>query len=156
MDKLDPKIAASLPKDKKALAKISKRLENVDLKCGENEILVMVDTGSFTHAIDAEQSLPNHAILPVPTSESHKTAETACGGTLEMKGKVRTTGSVDGTQISMTWSHMHVKCPILSVRCLVEDGHDVWIRKGGGIIRNLQSKKELNCLSDCRTKKENH
>ena len=60
-----------------------------------------------------------------------------------MKGKVRTTGSVDGTQISKTWSHMHVKCPILSVRCLVEDGHDVWIRKGGGIIRNLQSKKEL-------------
>ena len=40
---------------------------------------------------------------------------------------------------------MEVKCPILSVRCLVDDGHDVWIRKGGGIIRNIKSEKEMKC-----------
>ena len=38
---------------------------------------------------------------------------------------------------------MEVKCPILSVRCLVDDGHDVWIRKGGGIIQNTKNKKEI-------------
>ena len=54
-------------------------------------------------------------------------------------GKVKTTGFVDGTSIAMTWSHMHVKCPIISVRCLVEDGHDVWVRKGGGTFQNLKS-----------------
>ena len=43
----------------------------------------------------------------------------------------------------MTWSHMGVKCPILSVRCLVEDGHDVWIRKGSRVIRNTTRGKEI-------------
>ena len=38
---------------------------------------------------------------------------------------------------------MEVQCPILSVRCLIDDGHDVWIKKGGGIIRNLASGKEI-------------
>ena len=136
-------IAAALPSDRKSMAKISKRLEGMDMTCGPDEILVLIDTGSFTHAINADTHLPKHKILPVPKSEAHKVAETACGGTLKMLGKVRTQGTVGNTRIAMTWSHMEVQCPILSVRCLIDDGHDVWIKKGGGIIRNLESKKEI-------------
>ena len=144
LDKLDPAIINPLPYDKKALAKMSKKIEGlVDVECGEDEFLALVDTGSFTHAIDAARHLPAHQILAVPKSEQHKAGETACGGTLPMLGKVRTTGEVGGIAVAMTWSHMEVKCPILSVRCLIDDGHDVWIRKGGGIIRNLESGKEI-------------
>ena len=143
LEKLDPGIAAALPTNRKALAKISKKLEDADLVCGPGECLAMVDTGSYTHAIDARKHLPAHSILEIPKSEVHRVAETACGGTLSMLGKVKTSGSVGGVRVSMTWSHMEVKCPILSVRCLVEDGHDVWIRKGGGIIRNITNNKEI-------------
>ena len=59
-----------------------------------------------------------------------------------MLSKVRTTGEVGGASVAMTWSHKELKCPILFVRCLIEDGHDVWVRKGGGIIRKLGSGKE--------------
>ena len=38
---------------------------------------------------------------------------------------------------------MKVKCPIMSVRCLVEDGHDMWVQKGGGVIRHVATGKEL-------------
>ena len=60
-----------------------------------------------------------------------------------MLGKVKTQGTAGSTRISRTWSHMEVQCPILSVRCLIDDGHDVWIKKGGGIIRHLASGKEI-------------
>ena len=60
-----------------------------------------------------------------------------------MLGKVKTSGSVGGVRVSRTWNHTEVKCPIMSVRCLAEDGHDVWIRKGGGVIRNTKSGTEI-------------
>ena len=62
-----------------------------------------------------------------------------------MLGKVKTSRLVGGVRVSMMWRHMEVKCPILSVRCLVDDGHDVWIRKGGKDIRNIKSEKEIRC-----------
>ena len=114
----------------------------MDFVCGPNEFLALVDAGSFTHAVDADEVLPNHEVLPMPKSQ-HKNAETACGGTLSMLGKVMTTGTVGGVREEVTWSHMKVKCPILSVRCLVHDGHDVWVRKGGGVIRNIATGKEI-------------
>lgn len=141
-DKYSHLIAAALPTEKKALAKTAKKIASLDVVCGPNEILALVDTGSFTHAVDADKVLPHHEILPVPKSE-HRTAETACGGTLTMLGKVVTTGTVGGVRVGVTWSHMKVKCPILSIRCLVNDGHDTMIRKGGGVIRNVETGKEI-------------
>ena len=38
---------------------------------------------------------------------------------------------------------MEVKGPILSVRCLVDDGHEMRIYKGGGSIRNTSAGKEV-------------
>ena len=60
-----------------------------------------------------------------------------------MLGKVATTGTVGGVHVGVTWSHMRVKCPILSIRCLVDDGHDMRIYKGGGSIRNTSTGKEI-------------
>ena len=82
LDKLGPEIAAALPTDRKALAKVSKKLEDADLECGPGEFLAMVDTGSYTHAINAQKHLPAHQILEIPKSEVHRVAETACGSTL--------------------------------------------------------------------------
>ena len=135
-------ISSALPMERKALAKIAKKIIGLDAKCGPGEILAMIDTGSFTHALDAEEVLPNHPILPVSKSEQ-RTAETACGGTLSVLGKVNTVGTVGDVQVGVTWSHMKVKCPRLSVRCLVDDGHDMWVRKGGGVIRHTATGKEL-------------
>ena len=89
LDKLDPEIASALPTDRKALAKISKKLEDADLECGPGEFLAMVDTGSFTHAINAQKHLPAHSILEISKSEVHRVAETACAGTLPMLAKSR-------------------------------------------------------------------
>ena len=60
-----------------------------------------------------------------------------------MLGKVVTTGTVGDARVGVTWSHMKVKCPILSVRCLVDDGHDMSIYKGEGAIRNVTTGKEI-------------
>lgn len=119
LDQLDPEIALALPTDRKALAKTSTKLEDADLECGPGEFLAMVDTGSFTLAINAQKHLPANSILEIPKSEIHMVAETCCGGTLPMLGKVKTSGSVGGVRVSMAWNHMEVKCPILSVRCVV-------------------------------------
>ena len=39
---------------------------------------------------------------------------------------------------------MKVKPPILSVRQLVRDGHEVYINSGGGWIKNLESDKLIH------------
>ena len=95
------------------------------------------------HAADADEHLPGYKVTALRPHEV-KAAETACGGTLQVLGKVFTLGSVGDARVGINWSHMRIKCPILSVRCLVEDGHDVWIGQGGGVIRNLETGKELN------------
>ena len=140
LDKCD---IAALPVDRKELAKTAKKITSLNLKCGPGEILALVDTGSFTHAVDADEHLPGYNVTAVPPSET-STAETACGGTLKVLGKVFTHGSVGDARVGINWSHIRVKCPILSVRCLVDDGHEVWIKRGGGVIRHLKTGKELN------------
>ena len=94
-------MASALPAERKALAKAAKKIAHLDVTCGPDEILALVDTGSFTHALDADEVLPNHEVLPVPKSE-HKTAETACGGTLDMLGKVVSTGTVGDARVGVT------------------------------------------------------
>ena len=52
-------------------------------------------------------------------------------------GKVRTEGTVEGHKLNVKWNAMNVKVPILSVRKLVKDNHNVKFRKNGGCILNL-------------------
>ena len=58
-------------------------------------------------------------------------------------GKVRTEGTVDGHQLNVKWSAMNVKVPILSVRKLVRDNHNVKFRKNGGYILNLSTGERI-------------
>ena len=53
-------IMAALPRDKKGFAKTMKKLSTI--KVETDEILCMVDSGNFVHAVDANIELPDHAI----------------------------------------------------------------------------------------------
>ena len=113
---------AALPSSRKGVAKAYKKISDVDV--AEDEMLAMVDSGSFIHAIDAENCLPGHNIEWFSEAESKKgIAETACGGLLKRLGMVRCKGTVDGHNVEIQWNHMRVKCPILSVLRLTQEGN---------------------------------
>ena len=136
------KIMAALPTSRKEMAKVYKKVAGI--KCEKGECVAMVDSGSFIHAIDAEEELPGHPIQWFTEEEANRNvAETACGGILKRLGKVNTLGSVDDVPVDITWNHMRVKCPILSVVRLTKDGNEVWIRRDGGEIVNKASGKRL-------------
>ena len=136
------KLMAALPSNPKKLAKTARKIGNLELE--DDEILAMVDSGSFLHAIDAEQDLPGHCIEALSGKDRAKSAETACGAVLKRLGTVRTEGYVDGVKVTVKWNHMKVKTPIRSVRQLVRDGHEVYINSGGGWIKNLESDKLIH------------
>ena len=139
--KLAGKIHA-LPSHSKGVAKAFKKISHVNV--AEDELLAMVDSGSFIHAIDAENHLPGHHIEWLTDEESRKgAAETACGGILRRLGLVRCRGTVDGNNVEIQWNHMHVKCPILSVLRLTKEGNEVIIRDDGGEIVNKASGKRI-------------
>ena len=103
----------------------------------KDEKLCMVDSGSFAHAIDAEEELPDHDIEPIPSDEHSQDGESACGGIMKQLGRVKTRGLVNGKSLNVHWNAMKVKVPILSVQRLVHDHHNVRFKKGGGYIKNL-------------------
>ena len=130
----------ALPTDRKSLAKIIKKLPKPP--SDREEIVVLMDSGSFTHALDADVELPGWLLEPPDKSMADKIAETACGGHLKATGAVTILGNVDGHQIRVRFAHMKgVKVPILSVRCLVEDENEVTMDKKGGFIRDKNTGK---------------
>ena len=140
-----PKLAGrmdALPSSSKGVAKAYKKVSGIQMKQGE--VLCMVDSGSFVHAIDAEADLPGHDIEWFSESESNKgVAETACGGILRRLGLVRCKGTIGGHDVEIQWNHMRVKCPILSVLRLTKEGNQVVLRNDGGEIINLKSGKRI-------------
>ena len=58
-------------------------------------------------------------------------------------GKVRTEGTVEGQPLKVKWNAMKVKVPILSVRKLVHDNHNVRFNREGGYILNLQTRARI-------------
>ena len=132
-------VIAALPQDKKGIAKAYKKVSEVELQ--EDEILAMIDSGSFEHAADAEAELPDHPVIPPPTHAQE--AETACGGILKNLGSVKVEAEADGHTIGINFVNMKVKCPILSVRKICRDGHEVRIHRRGGVIRNNGNGKEI-------------
>ena len=143
VEKLMCKMAA-LPLDRKGLSKTEKKIiQNQKIECENDEIIAMLDSGSFTHAMDAEQTLPLHKIAAPGPRENRRKAETACGGILKILGTLVVDAKVSGHDISVKLNHMKVNTPILSVRKLVKDGHEVYICDGGGYIRNLATNKNM-------------
>ena len=106
-------------------------------------MLALVNTGSFTHAIDADIELPDHEIEACDPDTPGTSAETAGGGILKKLGVVKTKGLIDDAEVEITWDHMKVSTPILSVRKFVKDGNDVYINKNGGYIVHLASGKRM-------------
>ena len=134
-------IIAALPESRKGIAKVAKKLETVTLQ--PDEILCMVDSGSVVHAIDADEELPDHHVEAPSERDQQEVAETACGGLLHKLGKVRVQGTIDGQNVGVTFDHMKVKIPILSVRKLIKDNNEVYINRKGGVITNLDSGKQI-------------
>ena len=141
LSKLIGKMEA-LPSSPKGVAKAHRKVSQVPLR--EGEVLCMVDSGSFVHAIDAENDLPGHEIHWFTEAESSKgVAETACGWILRRLGLVRCKGTIDGHDVEIQWNHMKVKCPILSVLRLTKEGNQVILREDGGDIVNIRTGKKI-------------
>ena len=113
-----------------------------------DEILCMVDSGSFVHAIDADVELPDHNIRENDSKERPMASEAACGGILKKLGTVRVNGEVDNEKVSIEFDHMRVRTPILSVRKLFRDDYEIYIKKGGGSIRNATIGKRIKSFDD--------
>ena len=91
----------------------------------------MVESGSFCHATNAHTELPKHLIRPLACTDKCQDAESACGGIIKRFGKVRTEGLVDGQELNIKRDAMNVKVPILRVRKLVRDNHNVRFNRKG-------------------------
>ena len=130
-----------LPTSKKELTKVLDKINKIQL--ASDEKLVMVDSGSFCHAINAHEELPSHSIKPLTSSDNCQDAESACGGIIKRFGKVKTQGLVDGQSLDIKWDAMNVKVPILSVRKLVRDNHNVKFSRQGGYILNLHTRARI-------------
>ena len=121
-----------LPMDRKSMTKVVDQLSKITSE--PDERLVMVDSGSFRHAIDAEIELPHHIVHPLLPTDRCSDAESACGGVMKRLWKVRTKGTVEGHAPDVKWNFMKVKVPTLSVRKLVRDNHNLKFRRDGGYI----------------------
>ena len=121
--------------------RVARKIGSWELEDGE--MLALVNTGSFTHAIDADVELPDHEIEACDPDTPGTSAETAGGGILKKLGVVKTRGLIDDAEVEITWDHMKVSTPILSVRKFVKDGNDVYINKNGGYITHLASGKRM-------------
>ena len=135
------RVAAALPQDRKEQSKIIKKLRRSNV--GPDEILAMIDTGSFTHAINARKQLPRHSVEAVDEEMRGKVAETACGGILKVLGSVTVHAMVGDMPVNVRFNDMDVQCAILSVRRLCMDGHDVYLNYDGGYIENIESGKRI-------------
>lgn len=130
-----PHVVSALPEDPKALAKIMKKTNKIELQKGE--MLVMVDSGSFVHAIDASVELPDHPIVNDPR-DKNIIGETACGTKLVKEGTMHAHGTSDGVDFDVIFDHMKgIKTRIRSVRRLIIDNNEVVFNKKGGNIHNL-------------------
>ena len=128
---------AARTQDRKDKARLEKKIKRIEL--GPKEILCMVDSGSFVHAINAEVELPHHQLTPPTEQDKQLIAEAACGGKLTKQGSVHVACETDGSKVAIEFDSMRVKTPILSVRQLVRDDNEVRFRRHKGFIPNLVS-----------------
>ena len=104
----------------------------------------MIDSGSFVHAIDASVELPTHMVHANKPTDKHTVAETACGGKLHKMGSVLVDCEVDDVNVRVEFDNMKVKTPILSVRKLIRDNHDVYFSRKGNYIHCLKTGKKIS------------
>ena len=127
---------AALPSDDKKIRKALKS-RPVELTCGPDETLCLMDSGSTINAAWIEKHFPAYAALvqQTPASLSGDYATTAGGQKLMNKGRVVVKATADGHDFSPAFKDMETELPILSVRKIVRNDNDVLFRHGGGVIK---------------------
>ena len=83
-------VMAPLPNDPKAVSKMARKIEK-RIALQPDEMLVMVDSGSFTHALDAENEEAARGleiIPPTPEDAEHEKGEAAGGAILRRLGSM--------------------------------------------------------------------
>ena len=135
-----------LPEDRKSMSKVFRKVDKISL--ARDEKLVMIDSGSFCHAINAEKELPNHSVHPIKGSDDGHAAESACGSIMKQHGRVKTICQIGSTTISLKWNAMDVKVPILSVRRLCRDNKNLTVgfSHTGGYMINTLTKERIEIL----------
>ena len=91
------------------MAKAAKKLAKVEV--APDEILCMVDSGSFLHAIDADVELPDHNIRENDPKERPMVCETACGGILKKLDTFCVNGEVGNEKVAIEFDHMRIRTP---------------------------------------------
>ena len=134
---------AAIP-DQKKLRKML-RQKPVELECGPDEVLCLVDSGSTIHAAWVEKHFPGYAAKVVQTAKSiaGDHATTAGGLKLFNKGRVEVQASAGGSDFHCAFKDMEVELPILSVRKIVKRRNKVEFSDAGGTITNNGSGKVI-------------
>ena len=139
----NPRIAA-LPETEKKFKKLLKS-KPLELMCGPDEVLCLVDSGSTVNAAWIAKHFPAYAALVKQTDASRRgdSATTACGKRLVNKGRCVVSGKVGDDSIPVAFKDMEVEMPILSVRKMVKHDHEVKFHSKGGYIKNRSTKKTI-------------
>ena len=111
----------------------------------------MADTGSTLNGIGLVKELPKYAHLyrPIDPRKKTKAAETACGGSVCIEGDVDLTGFIDDDLHTVSFKHMKVSKPIVSMRKCVKAGNELHITEEGGYIKNRRSGKTVQLVERC-------
>ena len=135
---------AAIPKSEQKIRKLLRSMP-VELICGPDETLCLMDSGSTINAAWIEKHFPAYAKLVKPTaaSEAGDFATTAGGQRLYNKGRCVVKATVDGQPLDVAFKDMETEVPILSVRKMVQKGNDVRFRQLGGTIKNHSTGKIL-------------
>ena len=139
----NPKVA-QIPTERRKLSKIMKVLTS-KIELENDEVLVLMDSGSTINVAKVKKHFPAYADLVVPSSGSMsgETATTACGKRLTNRGKCRIRGKSDNQELVIPFQDMDVELPIVSVRKCVKSGKDVNFFEGGGELKDRSTGKTI-------------
>ena len=134
---------AAIPKNQK-IRKLLRSMP-VELICGPDETLCLMDSGSTINAAWIEKHFPGYAKMVQPTAASAAGdyATTAGGQKLYNKGRCVVKATVDGQPLDVAFKDMETELPILSIRKMCRKGNDVRFREFGGTIKNHSTGKIL-------------
>ena len=143
---LDKLPAAKVNTKKIARALKGKLVDQIALE--DDEVLCLVDTGSSVHAADAETHFADYLPFVRETSASRKGdgATTACGAHLPNKGKFVVDAIADNEEVSIPFTNMKVKLPILSARRMMTKGSKMELEDDTGKIFNAETNQTIRFL----------
>ena len=133
---------ASVP-SKKRLQKIKDNLPNIPLE--DDEILVLVDSGSTINAADIAAYFPEY-VDRIIESRSNDEATTAGGHKLANEGRCRIEALVDGHAFPVPFQNMKVDVPILSVRKYVRNGFGFHFEEHGGYMESRANGRKFHFI----------